>query len=127
MKSHVASRQPGLCHEAYGNMLADCFAFQTDIVAGDANMSGYRYGGSRQVSSSIEHSCWQDMVRYFVRAHNDGMQQDPYCRVIPRFVSSKPTIISTMVGRHVRCRVRPVPSCKLGHCPDPGLHRLLYP
>ena len=66
MKSHVASRQPGLCHEAYGVMLADCFAFQTDNVAGDANMSGYRYGGSRQVSASIKHSCWQDMVRYFV-------------------------------------------------------------
>ena len=90
MKSHVASRQTGLCHEAYGIMLADCFAFQTDIVAGDANMSGYRYSGSRQVSSSIKHSCWQDMVRYFIRAHNDGMQQDPYCRVIPRFVSSNP-------------------------------------
>ena len=38
MKSHVASRQPGLCHEAYGIMLANCFAFQTDIVAGGANM-----------------------------------------------------------------------------------------
>ena len=72
MKSHVAFRQPGLCHEAYGIMLADCFAFQADIVAGDANMSGYRYGGSRQGSASIKHSCWQDMVRYFVKAYNNG-------------------------------------------------------
>ena len=95
MKSHVASRQPGLCHEAYGIMVAECFAFQADIMADDANMSGYRYSGSRQTSSSsssssIKHSCWQDMVRYFIRAHNDGMHQDPYCRVIPRFVSSNP-------------------------------------
>ena len=37
MKSHIASPQPGLTHEAYGIMLADCFAFQTDVVAGDAN------------------------------------------------------------------------------------------
>ena len=90
MKSHVASRQPGLCHEAYDIMLADCFAFQTDIVAGDANMSGYRYGGSRQGSASIKHSCWQDMVRYFVKAYNNGQNQDPNCRLIPRFVSSNP-------------------------------------
>ena len=76
MKSHVASRQPGLCHEAYGIMLADCFAFQTGIVAGDANMSGYRFGGSRQGSASLKHSCWQDMMR------------DPNCRVIPWFVSA---------------------------------------
>ena len=88
MKSHIASRQPGLCHEAYGIMLADCFAFQADIMSGDANMSAYRYGGSRQQSSSIKHSCWQDMVRYFVKGHNEAMGQDPNCRVVPRFVSS---------------------------------------
>ena len=88
MKSHIASRQPGLCHEAYGIMLADCFAFQADIMSGDANMSAYRYGGSKQQSSSIKHSCWQDMVRYFVRGHNEAMGQDPNCRVSPRFVSS---------------------------------------
>ena len=84
MKSHVASRQ------AYGIMLADCFALQTDIVAGDANMSGYRYGGNRQGSASIKHSCWQDMVRYFVKAYNNGQNQDPYCGLTPRFVSSNP-------------------------------------
>ena len=87
-KSHVASRQPGLCHKAYGIMLADSFAFQTDIVAGDANVSGYRFGGSRQGSALLKHSCWQDMMRYFVRAYNEGQNQDPNCRVIPRFVSS---------------------------------------
>ena len=90
MKSDIPSRQPGCCHEAYGIMLADCFAFQADIMSGDANMSAYRYAGSRQQSSSIKHSCWQDMVRYFVRAHNDAMSQDPHSRVIPRFVSSNP-------------------------------------
>ena len=90
MKSHIASRQPGFCHETYGIMLADCFALQADIMSGDANMSAYRYGGSRQQSSSLKHSCRQDMVRYFVRAHNDAMSQDPNCRVIPRFVSSNP-------------------------------------
>ena len=90
MKSRIASRQPGFCHEAYGIMLADCFAFQAGIMSGDANMSAYRYAGSRQQSSSIKHSCWQDMVRYFVQAHNNAMSQDPHCRVIPRFVSSNP-------------------------------------
>ena len=90
MKSHVASRQPGLCHEAYGIILADCFAFQTDIVAGDANMSGHRFGGSRRGSASLKHSCWQDMVRYFVKAYNNGQNQDPNCRLIPRFLSSNP-------------------------------------
>ena len=58
MKSHIASRQPGFCHEAYGIMLADCFAFQADIMSGDANMSAYRYAGARQQSSSLKHSCW---------------------------------------------------------------------
>ena len=90
MKSHIASPQPGFCHEAYGIMLADCFAFQADIMSGDANMSACRYAGTRQQSSSLKHSCWQDMVRYFVRGHNDAMSHDPNCRVIPRFVSSNP-------------------------------------
>ena len=90
MKSHIASRQPGFCHEAYGIMLADCFAFQADIMSGDANMSAYRYAGTRQQSSSLKHSCWQDMVRYFVKGHNEAMGQDPNCRVVPRFVSSNP-------------------------------------
>ena len=57
MDSYVASRQPALMHEADGVMLADCFAYQTDTVAGDANMSGYRFSGSRQGSSSFKHSC----------------------------------------------------------------------
>ena len=39
MKSHIASRQPGFCHEAYGIMLADCFAFQADIMSGDGHPS----------------------------------------------------------------------------------------
>ena len=90
VKSHIASRQLGFCHEAYGTMLADCFAFQADIMSGDANMSAYWYAGSRQTSSSIKRSCWQDMVRYFIRAHNDAMHQDPNCRVIPRFMTSNP-------------------------------------
>ena len=90
MKSHIASRQPGFCHEAYGIMLADCFAFQADIMSGDANMSAYRYAGTRQQSSSLKHSCWQDMVRYFVWGHNEAMGQDPNCSVLPRFVSSNP-------------------------------------
>ena len=68
-------------------MLADCFAFQADIMSGDANMSAYRYAGTRQQSSSLKHSCWQDMVRYFVRGYNDAMSHDPNCRVIPRFVN----------------------------------------
>ena len=84
VKSRIASRQPGFCHEAYGIMLADCFAFQADIMLGDANMSAYGYAGTRQQSSSLKHSCWQDMVRYFVKGHN------PNCRVVPRFVSSNP-------------------------------------
>ena len=110
MKSHIASRQPGLCHEAYGIMLADCFAFQADIMSGDANMSAYRYGGSRQQSSSIKHSCWQDMVRYFVKGHNEAMGQDPNCRVVPRFVSSNPRSSlrwweDTFGREYDRCRV----------------------
>ena len=88
MKSHIASRQPGFCHEAYSIMLADCFALQADIMSGDANMSAYRYAGTRQQSSSLKHSC--DMVRYFVRGYDDAMSQDTNCRVIPRFVSSNP-------------------------------------
>ena len=59
-------------------------------MSGDANMSAYRYAGTRQQSSSLKHSCWQDMVRYFVKGHNEAMGQDPKCRVVPRFVSSNP-------------------------------------
>ena len=129
MKSHVASPQPGLCHEAYGIMLADCCAFQTDIVAGDANLSGYRLGGSRQGSASLNHSCWQDMMRSFVRAYNEGQNQDPNCRVIPRFANSNShlSLRLTMAGGHFWSGVRSLPSCELGHSPNPGLHRVLHP
>ena len=90
MNSFVAARQPALMHEAYGVMLAVCFAYQTDIVivAGDANMSGYRFSGSRQGSASLKHSCRQEMVRYFIRAYNAGQHNDPNCRVVPGFDSA---------------------------------------
>ena len=87
MNSKVASRQPSLTHECYRIMLADCFAYQADIVAGDANMSGYRYRGSRQGSASLKDSGGQEMMRYFCRAYNDPQNQDPSFRVTPRFVS----------------------------------------
>ena len=59
-------------------------------MSGDANMSAYGRTGTRQQSSSLKHSCWHDMVRYFVRGYNDAMSHGPNCRVIPRFMSSNP-------------------------------------
>ena len=90
MNSYVASRQPSLMHEAFGAMLADCFAYQIDVIAGDANMSGYRFSCSKQGSASLKHGCWQEMVRYFACAHNDSQNNDPNCRIVPRFFSANP-------------------------------------
>ena len=67
MSAKVASKKPALMHEAMGVMLADCFHFQVDYITGDANMAGYRTGGSKQGSSSIRDSCFQEMVRYYLK------------------------------------------------------------
>ena len=68
MSAKVANKRPALMHEAIGIMLADCFHYQVDHITGDANMASYRTGGSKQGSSSIRDSCFQEMVRYYLKA-----------------------------------------------------------
>ena len=70
MSAKVASKKPALMHEAMGVTLADCFQYQVDYITGDANTAGYRTGGSKQGSTSIRDSCFQKMVRYYLKAYN---------------------------------------------------------
>ena len=53
MSAKIASKKPALM------LLADCFHYQVDYISGDANMAGYRTGGSKQGSTSIRDSCFQ--------------------------------------------------------------------
>ena len=96
MSSKVASKKPALMHEAMGVMLADCFHFQVDYITGDANMAGYRTGGSKQGSSSVRDSCFQEMVRYYLKAYTAAQNGDPYCCPRAKFTTSNPlTLRST--------------------------------
>ena len=90
MSAKVASKKPALMHEAMGVMLADCFHFQVDYITGDANMAGYRTGGSKQGSSSIRDSCFQEMVRYYLKAYTAAQNGDPYCCPRAKFTTSNP-------------------------------------
>ena len=90
MSSKVASKKPALTHEAMGVTLADCFHFQVDYITGDANMAGYRTGGSKQGSSSIRDSCFQEMVRYYLKAYTAAQNGDPYCCPRAKFTTSNP-------------------------------------
>ena len=90
MSSKVASKKPALMHEAIGIMLADCFHYQVDYITGDANMASYRTGGSKQGSSSIRDSCFQEMVRYYLKAYNAAQHGDPYCVPKAKFCTSNP-------------------------------------
>ena len=90
MSAKVASKTPALMHEAMGVMLADCFHFQVDYITGDANMAGYRTGGSKQGSSSIRDSCFQEMVRYYLKAYTAAQNGDPYCCPRAKFTTSNP-------------------------------------
>ena len=63
---------------------------QVDIIAGDANMAAYRVSGSRQGSSSIHESCFQEMVRFYLKAYTAAQRGDPYCCPKARFVSANP-------------------------------------
>ena len=90
MSAKVASKKPALMHEAMGVVLADCFHFQVDYITGDANMACYRTGGSRQGSSSIRDSCFQEMVRYYLKAYNAAQNGDPYCCPRAKFTTSNP-------------------------------------
>ena len=73
-----------------GVMLADCFHFQVDYITGDANMACYRTGGSKQGSSSIRDSCFQEMVRYYLKAYTAAQNGDPYCCPRAKFTTSNP-------------------------------------
>ena len=99
MSSRVASKTPALLHEAMGATLADCLHYQVDLIAGDANMAAYRIGGSRQGSTSVRDSCFQEMVCYYLRAYMGAHQGDPYCCPKARLVSANPAQVD---GRKVR-------------------------
>ena len=90
MSAKVARAKPALMHEAMGIMLADCFHYQVDYITGDANMAAYRTGGSKQGSSSIRDSCFQEMVRYYLKAYNAAQRGDPYCVPKAKFCTSNP-------------------------------------
>ena len=46
-------------------MIADCFHYQVDIMGGDGSSSTYRFGGSKQQSSSNEQSLFCENFRSF--------------------------------------------------------------
>ena len=55
----------------------------------------------------MKHSCWQEMVRYFIRAYNDGQHNDPNCRVVPRFISANSLLgwlADTFGEEYEKCR-----------------------
>ena len=100
MSAKVASKKPALMREAMGVMLADCFHFQVDYITGDANMACYRTGGSKQGSTSIRDSCFQEMVRYYLKAYNAARSGDPYCCPRAKFTTSNPlTLLRWMEDR----------------------------
>ena len=88
MSLQISSKKPALMHEDMGVKLADCFHYQVDYITGDANMSGYRTGGSRQGSTSIRDSCVQAMVRYYLKAYNAAQRGDRNCCPEAKFVTS---------------------------------------
>ena len=91
MSAKIASKKRALTREAMGIMLADCFHYQADYITGDANMAGYRTGGSKQGSTSIRDSCFQEMVRYYLKAYNAAQSGDPYyCCPKAKFCTSNP-------------------------------------
>ena len=88
----IASKRPARMREVLGIVLADCFHFhyQVDIIAGDADMAAYRASGSRQGSTSVRDSCFQEMVRYYLFAYAAAQCGDPYCCPKARFVTASP-------------------------------------
>ena len=100
MSAKIASKKPALTHEAMGVMLADCFRNQVDYITGDANMAGYRTGGSKQGSTSIRDSCFQEMVGNYLKAYNAAQNGDPYCCPKAKFATSNPlTLLRWMEDR----------------------------
>ena len=100
MSAKIASKKPALTHEAMGITLADCFHNQVDYITGDANMAGYRTGSSKQGSTSIRDSCFQEMVRYYLKAYNAAQNGDPYCCPKAKFATSNPlTLLRWMEDR----------------------------
>ena len=100
MSAKIASKKPALTHEAMGVMLADCFRNQVDYITGDANMAGYRTGGSKQGSTSIRDSCFQETVGNYLKAYNAAQNGDPYCCPKAKFATSNPlTLLRWMEDR----------------------------
>ena len=90
MSAKIASKKPALVREAMGIMLADCFHYQVDYITRDANMACYRTGGSKQGSTSFRDSCFQEMVRYYLKAYDAAQSGDPYCCPKAKFCASNP-------------------------------------
>ena len=79
----VAQNDPVVCKE-------ESASFIKEYITGDANMAGYRTGGSKQGSSSIRDSCFQEMVRYYLKAYTAAQNGDPYCCPRAKFTTSNP-------------------------------------
>ena len=48
MSAKVAAKKPALMHEAMGIMLADCFQYHVNLIAGDANMATCQTGAQNR-------------------------------------------------------------------------------
>ena len=63
-------------------------------------MACFGTGGSKQGSTSIRDSCFQEMVRYYLKAYNAAQNGDPYCCPKAKFTTSNPlTLLRWMEDR----------------------------
>ena len=86
LTSSIARGKISLAHEALATMVTDCLFYQTDILAGDANMALYRYGGTNQKSMDIQGGMYQSIIAYFLEAYKK--QSLPFCCPKVRHVSA---------------------------------------
>ena len=91
MSAKVANKRPALMHRGDRQ---SCWltASTTRSTTSPATLTwqSYRTGGSKQGSSSIRDSCFQEMVRYYLKAYNAAQHGDPYCVPKAKFCTSNP-------------------------------------
>jgi len=69
-QNELVTKSPARAAENFFFMWELCLRFQCDLVAGDANMAGYKVGGSKQIIPSHKTACFASTLEYLVGKWN---------------------------------------------------------
>ena len=75
-QNKIVSESPARTAENFFFMWELCLRYQCDIVAGDANMAGYRMMGSKQLIPNHRTACFTSTLMYLIEKWNKASEEE---------------------------------------------------